>query len=721
MRKPLVVVLGSIVLVGGAWVGASRLIGGMVATEVAHLESSLAAVDQVQVNRLQYQREWFQGTIHYDLLVRPLPGDPLYTVLHEAFGASGTQGMRLQGQLTVQHGPWLGSGGGSVFGLARATGGLPLPEALRPALPNYPGQRPLVELTANLNLARQVAVTFTGTDYRGPVVAAHTTAPANLVFAGLRGQAEFTSSLSQFNTQAQLAELTLSITGGEPLHTSLQGLHLSSQLARANTLWHGTAEGGLNRWTFADDEVEGELGTTRFAAQLGSHQVASQPERPTLQLEGDIAAFNLQGQDGEALQLGAIRVRSDATRAWPMLWMGKADVTLAASRLAAEGHDITLGSLQLTADSQTQGGLVEQASELTLGPLAINGIPLSQKAQLRTVLSGVNGDALNTLMLTLERAGYDEQLLERPEFQTAVQASLGQILAAQPRFAISPLAFTLQQPDDIQANLSVQFQGEPGLSLDDPVTLLERITLDAQGQVTLTALRELIRLSRLADADFAAPPSATSPEGQTLTREIDEEHQALLKMAAQIPYLSVNDQSITLRGQFRDGKLTLNDQPADDMLDLLAQLNLGSDSHDADDASATTALDWRQPGLADNVTLRADFPDDPRTIRLLAGGHNWLNGELGPDCIGHVNGEQPDVVLNYTAGEWPLTLYAESAHDTILIVRSPNGQWHCNDDAQGLDPAITFTTPPTGQYAIWIGTHDPDTADATLNITEMAR
>ena len=44
----------------------------------------------------------------------------------------------------------------------------------------------------------------------------------------------------------------------------------------------------------------------------------------------------------------------------------------------------------------------------------------------------------------------------------------------------------------------------------------------------------------------------------------------------------------------------------------------------------------------------------------------------------------------------------------------------CNDDTGGsLNPGVTYRTPASGQYDVWVGVFGSDTPTARLRITEM--
>lgn len=116
------------------------------------------------------------------------------------------------------------------------------------------------------------------------------------------------------------------------------------------------------------------------------------------------------------------------------------------------------------------------------------------------------------------------------------------------------------------------------------------------------------------------------------------------------------------------------------------------------------------------VDLKAGFPNDPHKVKVTAGGP--IQTELGG--VKAYVAKAPDFRLNYTAGDLPLTIYAESTADTTLLINTPDGKWIADDDSGGnLNPLIKFAKPMSGRYEIWVGTIGKDTAPAVLKITEL--
>jgi len=139
------------------------------------------------------------------------------------------------------------------------------------------------------------------------------------------------------------------------------------------------------------------------------------------------------------------------------------------------------------------------------------------------------------------------------------------------------------------------------------------------------------------------------------------------------------------------------------------------------------AQDYTLPPTFGVISLETDFLPDPNWISLLAGGSNrseYTDQATGNRCVGHF-ADAPDLRVHFGAGDlgYPLSFYVDAREDTVLLVNTPDGAWHCNDDSQGLNPAVTFDTPLAGQYDIWVGTYAPTEGEyppATLSITELA-
>lgn len=126
-------------------------------------------------------------------------------------------------------------------------------------------------------------------------------------------------------------------------------------------------------------------------------------------------------------------------------------------------------------------------------------------------------------------------------------------------------------------------------------------------------------------------------------------------------------------------------------------------------------------GTFGSVQLRSGFLPDPHTVSVSAGGEIEAT-RANADCNAGYIASRPSFTLRYTAGELPLYIGAFSDTDTTIAVRTPNGQWVCDDDSAGaLNPVVNFETPRSGRYQIWVGRFgtQSETANATLHISEV--
>ncbi len=121
------------------------------------------------------------------------------------------------------------------------------------------------------------------------------------------------------------------------------------------------------------------------------------------------------------------------------------------------------------------------------------------------------------------------------------------------------------------------------------------------------------------------------------------------------------------------------------------------------------------------IDLVSGFQPDPATVNVTAGGE--YNAYQIPGCVGSIS-RAPDYRVNFTAGEagLPLIFSASSEADTTLVINDAGGNWVCDDDGgnEGLNPAVTFTTPVSGQYDVWVGSYaEGNYPSAVLNVSEL--
>lgn len=139
-------------------------------------------------------------------------------------------------------------------------------------------------------------------------------------------------------------------------------------------------------------------------------------------------------------------------------------------------------------------------------------------------------------------------------------------------------------------------------------------------------------------------------------------------------------------------------------------------------AGAAGAQDWQAQAAYGHIQLAAGFTPDPYNVQLTAGGTISAQQTLGNACRGYI-ASPPDFDLVWQAGNTtrPLVISVDSQSDTTLVVRTPSGEWLCQDDGgfNGLNPGMRIDNPQSGLYDIWVGTYNGGYAPATLSISEI--
>lgn len=141
-------------------------------------------------------------------------------------------------------------------------------------------------------------------------------------------------------------------------------------------------------------------------------------------------------------------------------------------------------------------------------------------------------------------------------------------------------------------------------------------------------------------------------------------------------------------------------------------------------AGAAAAQNWQAQPTYGSIDLAPGFQPDPFNVNIVAGGPiNARQTALGNACPGFI-ANNPDFDLRWGAGNsgLPLVISATSDVDTTLVVRTPSGQWLCEDDGgfNGMNPGMRIDNPQAGLYDIWVGTYNGGTANAVLSISELS-
>lgn len=102
------------------------------------------------------------------------------------------------------------------------------------------------------------------------------------------------------------------------------------------------------------------------------------------------------------------------------------------------------------------------------------------------------------------------------------------------------------------------------------------------------------------------------------------------------------------------------------------------------------------------VALRPGFVPDPHVVQGRSGGGQNASG-IDAACRGWIT-STPDHLFVAQDHFQSLRLVASSSDDITLVVLRPDGQYMCNDDAEGRNPMIGGSF-PAGTYAVWVGSY----------------
>lgn len=121
-----------------------------------------------------------------------------------------------------------------------------------------------------------------------------------------------------------------------------------------------------------------------------------------------------------------------------------------------------------------------------------------------------------------------------------------------------------------------------------------------------------------------------------------------------------------------------------------------------------------QPSRSASPQVAIAASDGPSATSVRGGGAD-RNAVPGSGCSGFINNSQPTATVTFGGGS-SLSIYATSGTDTTLLVATPDGKWHCSDDANGSNPGVTIASAGEGTYVVWIGTFSPDSAGSAVQL-----
>ncbi|SEA61713.1 hypothetical protein [Rubrimonas cliftonensis] len=131
------------------------------------------------------------------------------------------------------------------------------------------------------------------------------------------------------------------------------------------------------------------------------------------------------------------------------------------------------------------------------------------------------------------------------------------------------------------------------------------------------------------------------------------------------------------------------------------------------DALGVGALPLDAPPLSG----RHDLPTEGALVVATTAGGDVPAARFDGFCSGAIDAAQPQLVVDLAAPADFLRIAASSSVEATLLVVTPDGEALCNDDADGVDPAVVAAPAPAGPWRIWAGAWGDARAPAVVTVS----
>ena len=550
--------------------------------------------------------------------------------------------LRAEGTLDVTHGPWVGNEMG--FAAAGTKLEFPVGDEVRQLLPQYPGSAPAATVYASVGFGGSASLRLETLAYDGRLVMEDES--ISLTTAGVG--AELVLSGDDAGVGFDIGTVRLS---GEATEFLVDGMAVN--LETSNSLSELALSFDLDELSVSDADSDTQLGVQSFVGTGSSRSFL------------------------------------------PGIWLG--DNNFSIERVSLEIDETAVEALNINVSGgidEDTDGLLAATSMLNIGELkvaeaSVNGIEFGVGYE------NINAEALSDFIQLSEE--FDVDSVDADELLGALLSMVNALSADGPTLTVAPVAISLVESGDTSAAFSVGLSGIAAIEEATAEELFEAMTLSGEFSITADAVRKLIEIGLTSSDDTLS--------AQELESAVDSGYQQLVSAVEGSGFVAISDSGLSTSVEVSGGAMRINGEETEAGAELFAAAlsQLGDSGALASDADIS---DFPSEALYDNVSLVTGFTPDPYLVSIVAGGDSAVSEELGAACAGNVTSKQPDVALNYTAGSsFGLYLYAEAAEDTTLIVLGPDG-WYCDDDSHGdLNPRVTFDSPSSGDYLIWVGTY----------------
>lgn len=137
------------------------------------------------------------------------------------------------------------------------------------------------------------------------------------------------------------------------------------------------------------------------------------------------------------------------------------------------------------------------------------------------------------------------------------------------------------------------------------------------------------------------------------------------------------------------------------------------------DMSVVDQGSTREHSRVPEIAVAPGIVRDPRVYSVGLGALTRRAASVSTGCAGWV-GAQPTLTLLLQDDFATLTLMARATADTVLLVRTPGGEYVCVDDVEGRDPVLTGHA-VAGRYEVYLGAYAPSDREITARFALSER
>lgn len=693
MRKPLLILTGAVISLALLYTSSVVFIAKQVEAELADYRSVLVARDDIRVVQFEYQHGFWGGLLTYDVSWLPAQS-PQYIGVAEQLPDFFENDIRMAGEVDIKHGPWLGGEGLGLASFGQESG---LPDEWREALPQYPGQAPLVAITGKINFRGNLNTTARLVDYDGRVMLDDQT--ADLLVHGLQMSMAANEDLSVVDLGMNVDELTISVP--DEMMLEVRNAQVQQALLKNDPELDISSQAHIQRFTLRFPEefefVQSDFGLVADYRGNGPLSVSDFSNLQSLAMDvgiRDISINELGMVTPGTINLEELNIQGELNQdsSSAMLTRSAFKLERLLVDIPQDDVDFALEGLETTGDIQRVGETVESRSDLTLQALQIKD-QLIGGIEMAASMKGLNIDsyALLTNVNDLDPSPADFE---------AMQSALQAIVQDKINISLERLVVSLPDEEDVTAMFSLDYDGSSQINMSDLNEILQAIRLESSVQASMPAIDRTI-----ANADL----SAARENDLTL----------LLQGLYQLPYVTVSNDIASSSLQIEQGEVSVNGEAVGPLMDMVMMAQMGFAGAGGVQPGGAAQCPTPGPG---SMTMDASSDDlyTPQTRNVDAGGPVNLGQCMTMPGQGYLK-LAPDMTLNLTENTQGrvLAFRTDSECDSILMINDSDGRWHYDDDSNGnSDAQVMMKNAKNGQYHVWVGTFYPERACSSVLLME---